>query len=446
LQKIQEDLHDASSTIIDKEIPEKLTKDLDLAFEEEHAILNADHRALKKKHADFMTRFEALQMKNEDLHQRNDQLEDKVKALEDANSGDQTDYIKRLLREIEEREALIERQEGEAETSRIVKEQQAQELATLRPAAQRFEEIRDELQMLKNENAALTKKANMMDHFQAKLERQSSIERDNAKLREAVDVLQGNQKAFDQVYSENEQLKKSTFEYSRKFQKYENDIVGIETQKRTLIDDIRNKDAELEALKRKLDHDDEFIKDLQEQIRTGNQAPHSPSSPIARTGPMTLEEELDQTAEPPANDLEVSRLRAEINVLKSSSVGTSNATLRLDLEESESIRKRLEENLQEITEKHALAQEQLHAIISKSSSEKSVKAAETALKFGPLRMLSESFYRDDAIRSTRKQYLDTNEQLTATNRKLAEVQAELSLRDIELLKVKADCKFNVMSR
>ncbi|KIM98839.1 hypothetical protein OIDMADRAFT_166290 [Oidiodendron maius Zn] len=209
----------------------------------------------------------------------------------------------------------------------------------------------------------------MVDHFQKKLELQSGIERENAKLRERIDVLQGNQKDFDKVYEENETLKTTIGEYKKRFQTYEDEVMTLTTQKATLQAENRFHLERIDALNASKQHDEEFIKGLQEQINSGDQ--HHASEAIGGSAGLTLEEELEQSDDPTPNYLlEISRLKAENQLLKSSSAGTSNAELRVDLEESERVRKRLEENLQEVTEKHAIGQEQLQAIISTSSSEK----------------------------------------------------------------------------
>lgn len=130
-----------------------------------------------------MTRFEHLQANNDDLHERNDRMEEQLQALQGSNNGDQAVYIKNLQKQIEERDELIATHEQEAEVNRITKEQQARELATLRPSAQRLAELEDDFKVLKTENASLTKKADVVDHFQKKLELQSGIERERQPAR-----------------------------------------------------------------------------------------------------------------------------------------------------------------------------------------------------------------------------------------------------------------------
>jgi protein HOOK3 len=439
LEKVEE--VPATLSVTDSNLPQKLTNDFQLAFEEEHASLQHEHEALKKKHADFITRFEHLQAKHDDLHEHNNRIEEQLRILQESNIGDPTEYFRDLRKQIEERDELIATHEHEAEVNRITRERQTRELASLRPSAQRLTELEDEVKVLKTDNASLTKKANMVDHFQKKLEMQIVTEKENSNLRQKVDVLQGNQQAFDKVYEENDALRTTIGEYKKRFQTYENEVMTLTTQKATLQAENRYSLERIDALTASKQHDEEFIKTLQEQINTSDQPLSAPKSPSGRTATLTLEEELEQSDDPTPNYLlEISRLKAENQLLKSNTAGTTNAMLRIDLEESERIRNRLTENLQELTEKHAIGQEQLRAIISTSSGEKLVQNIDVALNIGPFRILTEGFYRDDAVIHTRKLYLETNRELSEVKSKLAELEATLSSRDRELLSSQADCK------
>ena len=85
---------------------------------------------------------------------------------------------------------------------------------------------------------------------------------------------------------------------------------------------------------------------------------------------------------------------------------------------------------------------QLNAMLSNSSGEKLVQSIDCLLNIGPLQFLTVDFYRNEAIVTTRKLYLEANQELTSIKSKLAELQAELSSRDRELLAARTDCKFS----
>jgi protein HOOK3 len=431
------------SNFEDASLAPKLTKDLELAAEAAYAKLSADHEALTKRYADFLTRFERLEDSHEQLLSHSKEADRELEALRSSNNDERANFITRLQAQVQEQNDLIATQEQQMETDRVIKERDQKELASLRPAAARLIEAEDKLKELKNDITTLTKKANMVDHFKQKLELQKSIERENDNLRRRIDVLEENQKEFDRVHEENAKHIVTATEYEKRFASYENDVLQLSNQRRNLEEELRNQYDEVSRLQSRQQHDERFIESLQEQIRTNTAGPPpSPSSPRAvRSGPLSLEEELEQSDDTTTNyALENSRLKAEIQVLKSSNAGATNATLRLELEEAERIRKRLEENLRDLTEKHTIGQMQLNAMNGNSSGEKLVQATERLMSVDPLRIFTDNFYRNEAVMSTRKLYLEATQELTSVNSRLAELQAELSSRDRELLAARADCK------
>ncbi|KAE9372187.1 hypothetical protein N431DRAFT_408233 [Stipitochalara longipes BDJ] len=438
-QEIPTDMQ-RESNFEDGSLPPKLTKDLDLAAEAAYAKLSADHDALTKRYADFLTRFERLEDSHDQLLSHSKEADRELEALRSSNNDSKANFISRLQAQVQEQNDLIATQEQQMETDRVIKERDQKELASLRPAAAKLLECEDKLKELKNDVATLTKKANMVDHFKGKLEQQKNIERENESLRWRIDVLEDNQKAFDKVHEENQKHVITAAEYEKRFASYENDVLQLSNQRRNLEEELRNQYDEVARLQSRQHHDERFIESLQEQIRTNTAGPPpSPGSPRAGPGALSLEQELEQSEDPTPNySLENSRLKAEIQILKSTGAGTANATLRIELEEAERIRKRLEENLRDLIEKHAIGQMQLNAMIGNSSGEKLVQAIDRLMKIGPLKILTDNFYRNEAVISTRKLYLEANQELTSTKSRLAEIQTELSSRDRELLAARAD--------
>ncbi|KAF8864291.1 hypothetical protein BDZ45DRAFT_669489 [Acephala macrosclerotiorum] len=387
-----------------------------LALEEEIATLRKDLEDQTKKHADTLTRLERLQVNNEELLLQDEKKDERIQALERANGGDQSDYINNLLQQIQEQNNLIEKQESQAESDRVTKESYLKELISLRPSRDRLVDAEDQVKELKQANIELGKKANTVDHYQRKLAHQVAVEKENIKLREQVEILEANQVHFDKVHAENEKINATLLAYQRKFESYELEIVEHTTHKSLLEKELRLQNIKIESLVARQQHDEGYIKDLQEEVRTKSTGPLSPDSPTANGGGLNLEQELEQSAEDTPNyALEISRLKSENNALKDGDRRTDNANLRINLAESERIRKRIEENLRELTEKHAITQEQLSAAISSSSGEK-----------------------NEALAHTRKLYLEANQELSAVKNKLASVEAELTSRDREIIAAKSD--------
>ncbi|RFU33503.1 hypothetical protein B7463_g2773, partial [Scytalidium lignicola] len=430
----------SSPTTQDAAIPSTLAKDLDLALEAEHAALVAEHTALKKRHGEFQMRFERLQDSHDALLDDIKEKDHLLATLEDSKDGEMADYIQGLRKDLQEANDLIASQEQQMEVDRVARDKHQKELASLRAATEKLTEVEDQVTELKNENLNLSRKANMVDHFQKKLEAQSSIEKENANLRRRLETLEEVQKDYDKVYEENQKLHTTIQEYQRRFNSYELHVVELGNQKKVLEEDLRHREAQISTLTENKLHDERFIQDLQEQIRAGSQSVQSPPSADHEGKFLTLEQELEESEDGGAGSnnlvVEVSRLRTENQLLKSTATGTANATLRVDLEEADRNVKQLETSLNEITEKYVIAQEQLQAVIDTSSGDKYVIQA--ALDIGPLILRAKEDYRNEAVIHTRNLYLEATKELAAAKVKVDELTTELASKERELLSTKTD--------
>jgi protein HOOK3 len=317
------------------------------------------------------TRHEEFNIRHDELKEAFAQKDSQLRSLQDLQDGNQEGVIKGLQIQVGENENLIAQQEHQLEEFRIFKERQQRDLNALRPAATRLKELEDEFHVIKTENESLTKKANMVDHYRGKLESLNAIDRENKALRERVDILQENQNEYDQVHAENEKLKNMKEEYEKLLSNQEGDIQNLTSTSKMYKEVARAKQIEIDDLKARQTADESFIEDLQNQLRSGTNAPQSPGSPDGGATSLTLEDELEAASDPSSNYLvEVQRLKAENSLLKSGNVGASTATLRVDLEESERARQRLSETLRELTDQNTIISSQLAALLSTSSDEK----------------------------------------------------------------------------
>ncbi|KAG9243154.1 hypothetical protein BJ878DRAFT_543563 [Calycina marina] len=345
--------------------PGKARKDPGLAFEEEHAMLFVEHEALKKKHADFLTRFAALEMTNEDLHESNEAMTGQLTQLQMASNSDEVEYVVNGLKtEISELETVIARHEEELENHRIIREKQEKELVSLRRTEKGALELDDEVRSLRAENASLTKKANMVDHYQKKLESQSGVEKENQRLRDKVENLEFLNQDYDATQAKNTRLLNTVEEYQLKFQQYESEIVETRAVISNLQGNLQAGRSEIEKLSSKISHDEQFIRELQEQLSTGEKAPTSPkpSMNTKDTPALTLEEELEQSdSRGPNLELENSRLKAMVTSLSE----MASADQRPELEEKIGCLQRLEATNLELISANALIQEQLSLLLGK---------------------------------------------------------------------------------
>ncbi|CCD48617.1 hypothetical protein BofuT4_P110010.1 [Botrytis cinerea T4] len=280
-------------------------------------------------------------------------------------------------------------------------------------------ETQDRLKELEVENSALSKRANKVDHYEKKLAQQNAIEKENARLREQLDVLQENQKDYDKVHMENELLKTTRREYMKVLEGQENTITDLKNKGMALEEELRSRMEEIELHLERQRHDEKYINELQERVDS-----HSPEEPSG--GGFSLEDELNRSDSPnePNQQLEISRLKAELQVLKSNEGGKANAELRAELQKAEMEIRRLREKTQELKEAHAISQDQISTIMGDTSF-LPTDEAERAKSSG------QSLYRDATkeIERLNQAINELNAKLTSSERDLLRARADLSAMD-----------------
>ncbi|EDN96668.1 hypothetical protein SS1G_01594 [Sclerotinia sclerotiorum 1980 UF-70] len=396
----------------------RLTKPYDaLDLEEKFSIVINDHAALKKRNADLITRLENLSESRDHLLDENKEQDILIKQLQEMiNHGGQNEHILRLEKRLEDSEQLIATQEQQLEDARVNRELKNKELVSVKNS--RDLEIQDRFKELEVENSALLKRANKVEHYEKKLAQQNAIEKENARLREQLDVLQENQKDYDKVHMENELLKTTRGEYMKVLETQEHTITDLRSKGMRLEEELRLRLEEIEVHLERQRHDERYINELQERL--DSQSPEEPS------GGLSLEDELNRSDSPhePNPQLEISRLRAELQVLKSNEGGKANAELRSELQKSEMEVRRLREKTQELKEAHAVTQDQLATIMGDRSL-LSTDEAERAKSAG------QSLYSDatQEIKRLNQAINELNGKLTSSERELLRARADLSAMD-----------------
>ncbi|KAF7868335.1 hypothetical protein EAF04_004867 [Stromatinia cepivora] len=396
----------------------RLTKPYDaLDLEEKFSIVVNDHAALKKRNADLITRLENLSESRDHLLDENKEQDILIKQLQEMiNHGGQNEHILRLEKRLEDSEQLIATQEQQLEDARVNRELKNKELVSVKNS--RDLEIQDRFKELEVENSALLKRANKVEHYEKKLAQQNAIEKENARLREQLDVLQENQKDYDKVHLENELLKTTRGEYMKVLETQEHTITDLRSKGMRLEEELRLRMEEIEVHLERQRHDERYINELQERI--DSQSPEEPS------GGFSLEDELNRSDSPnePNPQLEISRLKAELQVLKSNEGGKANAELRSELQKSEMEVRRLREKTQELKEAHAVTQDQIATIMGDRSL-LPTDEAERAKSAG------QSLYSDatQEIKRLNQAINDLTAKLTSSERDLLRARADLSAMD-----------------
>ncbi|THV49812.1 hypothetical protein BGAL_0178g00190 [Botrytis galanthina] len=407
-----------------------------LDLEEKYSAISMEHAALKKRNADLITRLENLSESRDHLLDETKEQDRLIKQLQETvNHGGKSEYISRLEKRLEDSEQLIANQEQQLEDARVNRELKNKELVSIKHT--RDLETQDRLKELEVENSALLKRANKVDHYEKKLAQQNAIEKENARLREQLDVLQENQKDYDKVHMENELLKTTRREYMKVLEGQENTITDLKNKGMALEEELRSRMEEIELHLERQRHDEKYINELQERVDS-----HSPEEPSG--GGFSLEDELNRSDSPnePNPSLEISRLKAELQVLKSNEGGKANAELRAELQKAEMEIRRLREKTQELKEAHAISQDQISTIMGDRSflptDEALVTAVDKMMNIGPFQLTLDDFHRERAKSSGQSLYRDATKEIERLNLAINELTAKLTSSERDLLRARAD--------
>jgi len=170
-----------------------------------------------------------------------------------------------------------------------------------------------------------------------------------------------------------DRTRKAEDELTKMITQSEQHLWDERNQKNQLIKDVAALEEELVRLKAQRTHDEHFIQDLQEQLHQGGGGAPQGDGLGSESGTFNLEDELNNAAgdEGQTNvPLELSRLKAENELLRKTFGSTGDAALlRRELEDQRRQRDRLQQNFNEIFEKHIVTQEQIKALMADATGE-----------------------------------------------------------------------------
>ncbi|KAJ0387351.1 hypothetical protein COL922a_002396 [Colletotrichum nupharicola] len=412
--------------------------DADLAMEADNIRLRSELDKRGKLLADMETRLGHLQESYDDLKDEVVAKGRELEAFHSAQDGAGKEVIRSLELKLREQDELIANQEAQAEDDRIAKERLQSEVSALKAKTQKLEALDDEVKELRFKNEELSRKANMVERYKQKLEAQSTLSKEMDNLLYEKEQMQRDLIEYEKVLKRNQALEQTNEQYASKLRDYELQYVELDAQRRALHDDTMQLRARLQSLDAQRLSDERLISELQEQIATG--AGSSAMSPDAASAGFSLEQELDSagSSAPPNLSLEVSRLKAENNLLRSGMGSASeNARLRQELEDERRQRERLQSTYNETFEKHQLAEAQVSALIG-GGGEKSVGFVNMLIPLGLERVLTQEYYFSEVLANLKIQVAQMTHELQAEKRKLTEVQAQLADKDRELLSARTD--------
>ncbi|CAH0020449.1 unnamed protein product [Clonostachys rhizophaga] len=427
LQIVQQDIAASEG---DQDLDEAIdavmeARDMDLLVEEQNAALRQQLEATKKNLSDYITRLEYLQLSHEELRyekEKNDrELEILRKATQDgANSAES---VKVLEAQVHEQMEIIARNEETIRAHERTKAQLESEVQRLTQKSIQADDLRDQVIEWKHKAEELEKKANTADRYKQKLESQQHLVKEVQNLQYEKADLQEQLRSLVDDRERNSRTRQAEDELTKMITQSEQHLWDERSQKNQLIRDVAALEEELMRLKAQRTHDESYIQDLQEQIQHGGstEAPTQGEESLGVEGlSLNLAAELDNASNDgqPLIPLELSRLKAENDLLRRT-MGSSGdaALLRRELEDERNQREHLQNNFNEIFEKHTLAQGQIDALMED-------KIGEEAQAFRDLRT------RSDQLEENLEKAQRRLEQLENVNadqtRELVTVKTQLS--------------------
>ncbi|KAK5997365.1 hypothetical protein PT974_02721 [Cladobotryum mycophilum] len=398
-------------------------RDIELLVEEQNAALRQQLDVTKKTLSDYITRLEHLQQSHEELAIEKDKNDREFEVLRKAtqDGANSAKAIKHLEEQVHEQMEIIARNEEVIRTNQKARTQLESEVQRLSQKSMETDELRDQVSEWKHKAEELEKKANMAERYKQKLESQQGLVREVQSLQYERAELQEQLRALMEDRERSERTKKAEDELTKMITQSEQHLWDERNQKAQLLKDVTALQEELLRLQAQRTHDEHFIQDLQDQLQNGE----STTSQGTGLGPgsttFNLEDELNDAVHEDAQTnipLELSRLKAENDLLKKTFGSPGDAALlRRELEDQKRQRERLQQNFNEIFEKHTIVKEQLQALMDNMAGEGSDAFIKLGNDFAQLQ---------SELEQARKQITGLQAQLADRSRELVSIRTDLS--------------------
>ncbi|TPX07786.1 uncharacterized protein E0L32_010473, partial [Thyridium curvatum] len=413
--------------------------DAGLETEAELARLASEYDTLTKKLADSNTRLEHLQIAYEEVKDELQRAQDNLELEQQKHGDNESQTILSLQRRNREQEEIIETQEAQIEDDRQTKTRLTHENNQLNQKAELFQRLQDEVQELKHEKEELAKKANTAERYRQKLESQRGMETDLKNALYELDTARDNLREYDRLKDQCEQQATSITRFRDMVAALEQQLEDSRIKKLALEEEIYAVQAQLERIREQKLMDERRILELEEQVLHGVGGVAGGMTPDGSKTNFNLEEELEHSNDPStAMKLEISRLRAENNLLKHNIASGDNKRLHSELETSRQQQKILQGENLDILKKFALAQDQINALMSNSTDEGLVNGIDAALAIGPLNVLTKELSRSEIYRKISSLLKDRTFELEEKNSNLQKLERQVADRDRELLTLRTD--------
>ncbi len=397
---------------------------------------------LKKQNADLQSRLDKLLDTREAMLHDLRVAQDELTTLKRARGSDASSAIRDLRNEIRDKMTEIDRLEDllEKETMRSTRFEKENE--SLRVKADRLKDFEDKVTVLEHETKQQQQLIKGLENYKKKAQDLTTIQQRNRALDEQILQLEQELRSLDEVKAQNRKLQKEVEEKVRVLTNNEQEIIYTLQSKNVLQDANEELKRRVEYLDSKRQLDESTIRELQEQLQLGDIHQLGSDSPGATTSKFNLEQELETTSDPAvALRLELARLKAENSLLRNNmTVASENDKLRSELDGASQKVEHYRLQCMEALEKHAVAQEQINALVDHATGEGLVAAIEAAMAaHSHLHLLMPGCFRDQPFIKMRRDLLNTTRDLEQVRKGAQELERDAADRERELLRLKTDC-------
>lgn len=400
-------------------------RDIDLLVEEQNVALRQQLEQTKKTLSDYITRLEHLQISHEELKYEKDKNDRELEVLRKAtkDGANSAEAIRLLEDQVHEQMEIIAKNEETIRSHDKVRAQLESEVQKLTQKSKYADELRDQATEWRHKAEELEKKANTAERYKQKLESQQHLVKEVQNLQYEKTELQEQLRSLVDDHERSGRARKAEDELTRMLGQSEQHLWDERNQKTQLLKDITTLEEELLRLRAQRTHDEHFIQDLQEQLQHGGSGGQVEDL-VQPTAAFSLEDELNNasgsgetpTPQQPNLPLELSRLKAENDLLRSTVGSTGDAvSLRRELEEQKKENERLQQSFNDVFEKHTIVQDQIESLMKSTTDES-----------------SQTFIR------VRSELTKTQQEYEKLKAKAAELQSKLTDKDRELMSAKTE--------
>ena len=413
-----------------------------LSLEAALASKRAELEKSKRDQADSLARLELLQRRHEQLQEEVFAMQEDNQRMKEEETRGTVDaqQIRDLKKRIEEQDATIASLEEKVQELEDAHRRLTSEQAPLRDKAERTQYLEDEVQELRYQNAELEKKSNAAENYKKKILQQRDLQVEVSGLKSINQELHEKMDAQEQLLKELPRLQEVEARFHGMLQSYETQISDLTDHRKRLEHYIHEANRKIELFEEQRSHDEKYISDMREQLTAAQS--HVEGGGPGTGSVMSLEQELEGGEDARQHvpiSLELSRLKAENQMLRGNMASSSEASqLRLELERLENAKTRLQAKNNELFEQHAIAQEQIKALMDNMSGEGLVKAVEVTSKHGYYKLLTNTYYRSVAFVKLRREKEEASRDLIRAEKRLEELESQAADKERELLSVKTD--------